>query len=100
MIRPLLVVAALTIALRPAPLAAQPDAGPALRTAAPTVTGPLGIHDTFKVGMIVAGYERAIATPRPRGISFAMGPFPAREGSAANAILRDNEGNPLQVISG
>jgi extradiol dioxygenase family protein len=79
-------------------LVRQPGAVP-LRTAAPAVQGALGIHGIFKVGMVIEDYEAALDALRRRGVTFAMGPFPAREGQPANVILRDNEGNHLQLIS-
>jgi catechol 2,3-dioxygenase-like lactoylglutathione lyase family enzyme len=79
-------------------LVRQPGAV-ALRSAAPSVQEPLGIHGIFKVGMVIDEYDRALETLRSRGVTFAMGPFPARDGFPANAIFRDNEGNYVQVIA-
>ena len=55
-------------------------------------------HGIFKVGFFVDDFDATIARLRARGVAFAFGPFPAREGQPANAAFRDNAGNFIQVF--
>ena len=73
------------------------DAVP-LRTAAPSITRNFMVHGIFKAGIFVDDFDKAIAILRERGVPIAVGPFPARADQPANAIIRDNEGNFLQVF--
>ena len=59
---------------------------------------PLLTQGFFKAGLIVDDLPRALETLRGRGVEVAFGPFPARDGQRANAILRDNAGNLIQVF--
>ena len=66
--------------------------------ARPPVGDPQLVHGYFKSGMIVKDFDRTLATLRERGVEVAFGPFPASESQRANAILRDNAGNLLQLF--
>lgn len=55
-------------------------------------------HGIFKVGIIVTDFDRAVAAIRAKGIPIYMGPFPARADQRANVIIKDNEGNNLQIF--
>lgn len=69
-----------------------------LRTAAPSVTHTTLVHGIFKAGLVVDDFDRTIATLRERGVDIPIGPFPARDGQPANAIIRDNAGNLIQFF--
>ena len=56
------------------------------------------VHGLFKVGVIVDDFDGAIARIKARGIVIAFGPYPARDGQRANAIIRDNAGNLIQLF--
>ncbi len=73
------------------------DAVP-LRTAAPSITRDFLVTGIFKAGIVVDDFDQAIAELRARGIPIAIGPFPASAEQRANAIIRDNEGNYLQLF--
>jgi catechol 2,3-dioxygenase-like lactoylglutathione lyase family enzyme len=75
------------------------DAVP-LTTAAPSVTRNYLVHGIFKAGIIVDDFDKAIAELRARNVPIAIGPFPARADQRANAIIRDNEGNYIQLFGG
>ena len=69
-----------------------------LEGAAARVEGPERTLGYFKAGVVVEDLTRTLATLRARGAEVAMGPFPARDGQRANAIIRDNAGNLLQLF--
>ena len=73
------------------------DAVP-LGTAAPSITRNYLVTGIFKAGIIVDDFDKAIAELRARGVPIAIGPFPATAEQRANAIIRDNEGNYLQLF--
>ena len=73
------------------------DAG-GLSKAAPSATANHQIHGFFKAGVIVDDFDKTLATLKARGVSIAMGPFPASETQRANIIVRDNAGNPIQFF--
>jgi catechol 2,3-dioxygenase-like lactoylglutathione lyase family enzyme len=75
------------------------DAVP-LRTAAPSITRNYLVHGIFKAGIIVDDFDKAIAELRARNVTIAIGPFPANADQPANAIIRDNEGNYIQLFGG
>jgi len=56
---------------------------------------PRGI---VKVGFVVADLDRTLAALRAKGVAIAMGPFPARRDQRANAVIKDNSGNLIQVL--
>jgi ketosteroid isomerase-like protein/catechol 2,3-dioxygenase-like lactoylglutathione lyase family enzyme len=64
--------------------------------ATPPATAPaLG---PFKAGVVVADFDATLATLQARGVPIAFGPFPARDGQRANAIVRDPDGNLIQFF--
>lgn len=69
-----------------------------LNRAAPSVTDAAFVHGIFKAGIIVEDFDATVAVLRSRGVEFAFGPFPAREGQRANVIVRDNAGNLIQLF--
>jgi catechol 2,3-dioxygenase-like lactoylglutathione lyase family enzyme len=73
------------------------DAVP-LRTAAPTINRNYLVHGIFKSGIFVDDFDKAISGLKERGVPIAMGPFPARADQPANAMIRDNEGNFIQIF--
>ena len=73
------------------------DAVP-LRTAAPAINRNYLVHGIFKAGVFVDDFDKAIAGLKERGVPIAIGPFPARADQPANAIIRDNEGNFIQIF--
>jgi catechol 2,3-dioxygenase-like lactoylglutathione lyase family enzyme len=60
--------------------------------------GALFLHGIFKVGVIVDDFDATIAALRSRGVTIAIGPFPKRVDQPANAIIRDNAGNYIQIF--
>jgi catechol 2,3-dioxygenase-like lactoylglutathione lyase family enzyme len=66
--------------------AAAPDRAPAAR------------QGIFKVGIVVADYDAALAAIRAKNIPIVIGPFPARDNQPPNFIIRDNSGNYLQIL--
>ncbi|HKE31186.1 MAG TPA: VOC family protein, partial [Candidatus Angelobacter sp.] len=56
------------------------------------------VHGMFKAGVIVDDFDKALAMIKARNIPIAFGPFPARLNQRANAIIRDNAGNLIQVF--
>ena len=76
----------------------QIDGARPLPVAAPGVTDPQMIHGVWKAGFFVHDFDRTIEELRARGVTIAFGPFPANGNQKANAIIRDNAGNLLQVF--
>ena len=56
-------------------------------------------HGIFKAGFVVEDFDASIARLRARGVEIAYGPFPARNGQRANAVIRDNAGNLIQLFA-
>lgn len=75
----------------------HPEARP-MSSLAPSVTQSVLVHGVFKAGIIVEDLDRTLAVLRERGVEIAFGPYPAREGQRANAIVRDNAGNLIQFF--
>ena len=63
-----------------------------------TPPGSTPRHGFTKVGVVVDDFDRVIATLTSRGVPMAFGPFPARPDQRANAIIRDNAGNMIQIF--
>lgn len=61
-----------------------------------------GSHERgiVKVGFVVANFEQALARLRARDVDVALGPFPARKGQRTNVLIRDPEGNLIQLFGG
>ena len=55
-------------------------------------------HGFFKAGLTVKDLDRTLAVLRERGVEIAFGPFPASDTQRANAIVRDNAGNLIQLF--
>jgi catechol 2,3-dioxygenase-like lactoylglutathione lyase family enzyme len=72
------------------------DAAP-LSKAAAAKDNPL-IHGMFKAGVIVDDFDKALAMLKARNVPIAFGPFLAGPNQRANAIIRDNAGNLIQVF--
>jgi catechol 2,3-dioxygenase-like lactoylglutathione lyase family enzyme len=73
------------------------DAAP-LSKAAPSVKESFLVHGVFKAGVVVTDFDRTLRILKERNVPIAYGPFPAREGRRANAIIRDNSGNLIQFF--
>ncbi len=69
-----------------------------LDSAVARATSPERTHGYFKSGVIVEDLSRVLAVLRERGVEIAFGPYPARNGQRANAIIRDVEGNWIQLF--
>jgi catechol 2,3-dioxygenase-like lactoylglutathione lyase family enzyme len=76
----------------------QRDDAVPLTKAAPSATANYQVHGFFKAGVIVDDFDKTLATLRQRGVSVAMGPFPASDTQRANVIVRDNAGNLIQFF--
>ena len=74
------------------------DDAVSLRTAAPSVDRNFLVHGVFKAGVIVENFDASIAELRARGVPIAAGPFPATADQRANAMIRDNAGNFIQIF--
>ena len=59
---------------------------------------PGSIHGLFKAGFVVKDLDKTLEALRARGVEVAFGPFPAKDGQRANAIVRDNAGNLIQIF--
>ncbi|HMC55167.1 MAG TPA: VOC family protein [Gemmatimonadaceae bacterium] len=64
----------------------------------PRGTEPVLTHGIFKTGFRVDDFDGTIAGLRARGVQIAYGPYPARRDQRANAIIRDNSGNLIQIF--
>ena len=64
----------------------------------PRTTDRVLIHGIFKTGFLVDDFDGTIAALRERGVQIAYGPFAARTDQRANAIIRDNAGNLIQIF--
>jgi catechol 2,3-dioxygenase-like lactoylglutathione lyase family enzyme len=76
----------------------QHDSAKPRRVAAPGVTDAVMLHGIMKAGVVVADFDKTIASLRAANVPFAFGPFPARAGQRANAIIRDPEGNLIPIF--
>lgn len=65
--------------------------GAAARPATPT-------RGLMKAGFIAKDYETTLARLQSAKADIAYGPYPAQGGQRANVIIRDNEGNLLQLF--
>ena len=69
-----------------------------LSSACPGVTDPQLVLGFYKAGFLVKDFDRTLAQLQERGVEIAFGPFPATDTQRANAIIRDNSGNLLQLF--
>ncbi len=77
----------------------QHDDAVPLSRAAPTLQGgSLFVHGIFKAGFVVDDFDATIAMLRARHVEIAFGPFPKRPNQRANAIIKDNAGNFIQIF--
>jgi hypothetical protein len=76
----------------------QRDEAQPLSAALPSGRGALFLHGIFKVGVVIEDFDATIATLRARGVPIAIGPFPRRGDQPANAMIRDNAGNYIQLF--
>lgn len=76
----------------------QLDQAAPLGSVAPAVQGPLFVHGLAKAGVLVDDFPAALAALKEKNVAIAYGPFAARPGQKANAIIRDNAGNLIQII--
>jgi catechol 2,3-dioxygenase-like lactoylglutathione lyase family enzyme len=61
-------------------------------------TDPSQCHGLFKVGVLVTDLDKTLEKLAARGVPVAFGPFPAQPNQRANAIIRDNAGNFIQLF--
>lgn len=73
------------------------DAVP-FRKATSGTTDPLKVHGIVKAGVIVDDFEKTLALLKKRRVEIAFGPFPAKVDQRANVIVKDNEGNLIQLF--
>jgi hypothetical protein len=71
------------------------SAGPATTTHQAGPEAGLGI---FKAGVLVDDVAATVARLRARGVVIAFGPYPKRPDQPANAIIRDDAGNLIQIL--
>lgn len=76
----------------------QQDESVPLRNFLPEPKGALFVHGIFKVGVTVDDFDVSLAALRARGVDIAIGPFPKSATQPANAIIRDNAGNYIQIF--
>ena len=74
------------------------EAARPLRQIAPQIDHTTLVHGQFKAGVIVEDFDATMAMLRERAVEIAIGPFPARNGQRANAIIRDPAGNLIQFF--
>jgi catechol 2,3-dioxygenase-like lactoylglutathione lyase family enzyme len=56
------------------------------------------VHGFFKAGIIVDDLNGALAKLKARDVEIAYGPYPASATQRANAIVKDNAGNLIQLF--
>ena len=61
-------------------------------------TDPSQCHGFFKVGVVVMDLGKTLEKLAARGVPVAFGPFPRQPNQPANAIIRDNAGNLIQLL--
>lgn len=61
-------------------------------------TDPTLCHGLFKVGVLVTDLVKTLEKLAARGVPVAFGPFPEQPNQPANAIIRDNAGNLIQLF--
>lgn len=59
---------------------------------------PALCHGMFKAGVLVKDLDKTLEKLAARGVPVAFGPFPAQPNQRANAIIRDNAGNLIQLF--
>jgi catechol 2,3-dioxygenase-like lactoylglutathione lyase family enzyme len=76
----------------------QSDDGPQLSQVAPSVHDRLLVHGIVKAGAVVNDFDAAVAALNASGVPIDFGPFPATAEQPANLVVRDNEGNLIQLL--
>ena len=76
----------------------QRDDAQPLTKAAPGVSANYLVYGVFKAGIIVDDFDGTMAALKARGVEIVIGPFAARDKQRANAIVRDNSGNLIQIF--
>ena len=76
----------------------QHDSAKPRRVVAPGATDAVLLHGIMKAGVVVDDFDKTIASLRAANVPFAFGPYPARAGQRANVIIRDPEGNLIQIF--
>ena len=66
--------------------------------AARRATDPVLQHGLFKAGFVVDDLDGTLAALKARHVAIAYGPFPARPNQRANVVIRDAEGNLIQIF--
>jgi catechol 2,3-dioxygenase-like lactoylglutathione lyase family enzyme len=56
-------------------------------------------HGIFKVGIVIEDFDETVAELKKRGVEIPFGPFPATPDQKANAMIRDNDGNLIQLLA-
>jgi methylmalonyl-CoA/ethylmalonyl-CoA epimerase len=56
------------------------------------------VHGIAKAGIVVSNFDSTVARLRARGVTFAIGPYPARADMRANVAFRDPAGNLIQIL--
>jgi catechol 2,3-dioxygenase-like lactoylglutathione lyase family enzyme len=69
-----------------------------LDDAAPSGRDATLVHGFFKAGLTVDDLDAALAALKARGVDPFLGPFPAQDKVPANAIIKDNAGNLIQLF--
>jgi catechol 2,3-dioxygenase-like lactoylglutathione lyase family enzyme len=69
-----------------------------LGTLAPGASGGPLVHGYFKAGFMVDDFDRTLAALKARGVEIAYGPYPKTPTMRANAIIKDNTGNLIQLF--
>lgn len=69
-----------------------------LSKAAPSISASELVHGIFKAGVVVDDLDQVIALLKARDVPIFLGPFPARENSMRNLIIKDNAGNLVQFF--
>ena len=75
------------------------EKGVSLDDIAPPLDDPTLLHGIVKAGVIVDDLDAAVALLEARNVPIAYGPYPATAEQQANLIIRDLEGNLIQLIA-
>jgi hypothetical protein len=76
-----------------------PQAGAqSLSQVAPDIKNNILVHGLVKAGFIVEDFDKTVALLKERQVSMVIGPFPAKADQRANVIIKDNEGNLIQLF--
>lgn len=76
----------------------QHDQAVPLKQAAPSASGSMFVHGFFKAGVVVSDFDAALTALRTRAVEIAMGPWPAQGNQPANVIIKDRDGNMIQIF--